>query len=237
MKSKSSKIPVSVSLVIPIFNSEDTAIPQIQQCDKILQSLCNKYEIIICDDKSTDNTASLLKKHLSNNKNVTLIFHKNNQGIAKTIFALYKMAKNDFIVLFSVDGDWVPDDIESLLRTAYTQQATIVVGVRKEKNYSLYRMIISFLYNFLPLILFKIQTYDAGSIKVIRKKLLDSLTIISKSVFFEAEIIIRAKKEGHKVIPCEIKFKKKNKHAGKGGNFSLALLAFQDAIKLRMHRL
>src|SRR5258706_528423 len=118
------------SLVIPLFNNEKTLVSQLMKCETIMKNMCKDYEIIVCDDKSTDSSSSLLKKYFSKNPKFKLLFHQKNQGIAKTIKSLYKKAKFTYIVLFSVDGDWNPKDIKRLLLYAEKNNADIVIGKR-----------------------------------------------------------------------------------------------------------
>ncbi len=222
------------SLVIPLFNNEKTAVLQLKECEKVMKSICAKYEIIVCDDKSTDGSRSILKKHFMYNRCFKLIFNKQNQGIAKTILNLYKTAGYAYIVLFSVDGDWNPQDIKKLLLFADKNQADIVIGKRTYSDYSFYRKIVSFFYNFLPYILFQTRTIDAGSIKVIKRELIHSFPLVSKSVFFEAEMIIRAAKNGKKIASVPIDFSKRIKRKSSGGNLKLVVSSLRDIVFLRL---
>lgn len=226
---------MKASLVIPLFNNERTAISQLKKCESILKKLCSQYEIIVCDDKSTDTSAKLLKENFKKNKTFSLIFHKQNQGIAKTVRELYKKATYDYVVLFSVDGDWNPKDIETLLKTAKKEKADIVIGKRTYTDYSLYRKFISFFYNFLPLLFFQVKTIDAGSIKVIKREVIQNTPIVSKGVFSDAEIIIRTIKSGRIVTSIPIHFSKKDHGKGSGAKIVLVLQSLRDLCQLRIH--
>ncbi len=230
-----SKNNISASLVIPVFNNGDTLVEQIKECEEIISKIISNYEIIICDDKSTDNSAHLLRKHFQNKSHFNIIFHSKNKGIAKTIRELYSKAKLDNIVLFSVDGCWNPKDIEKLLLQAIESKSDIVIGKRNKSQYSMYRKIISFFYNTLPIIFFGVKTTDAGSIKVIRKKIFDSTKLVSKSVFFEAEIIIKAKKNGKVIESVPIHFKKHKNKKGSGGKINLVASSLRDIFILRLN--
>lgn len=223
----------SISLVIPIYNNETTAINQIKQCEKQLKTITNSYEILLCDDKSTDNTLFLLKENFKTNKKIHIITHTVNKGIAKTIYSLYKQAKKNYIFLFSVDGDWYPSDIPKLVMVAIKNNADMVIGKRNINTYNSYRKFISFSYNFLSSFLFGVNTYDAGSIKIIKKILIKDIEIISKSVFFEAELIIKAYKLGYNIIAYPVRFEKRRKQ-GSGGKLVLVIQSFFDLIKLRI---
>ena len=230
----SPKNNINASLVIPVFNNEDTLVEQIKECEEIVSRICSDYEIIICDDKSRDNSANLIRKHFQNKSHFNIVFHSKNKGIAKTIRELYSKAKFDYIVLFSVDGSWDPKDIEKLLLKAIESKSDMVIGKRNKSQYSMYRKIISFFYNTLPIIFFGVKTTDAGSIKIMKKKVFDSTKLVSKSVFFEAEIIIKAKKNGKIIESVPIHFKKHKNKKGNGGKINLVASSLKDILVLRL---
>lgn len=224
----------NASLVVPLFNNEKTLVRQLKKCLEVMKHICNKYELIICDDKSTDSSRQLLEKYFLDNPSFKIIFNKKNQGIAKTIKNLYKKARYQNIVLFSVDGDWNPNDITRLLQYMIKNNNDIVIGKRKYIKYSFYRKFISFFYNYLPFLLFQVKTIDAGSIKVIKRELIHSIPLNSRSVFFEAELIIRAAKEKKKISSIPVSFRKRKESKGFGGKMSLVTKSLIDLIYLRL---
>lgn len=229
---KSYQFPYSVSLVIPLYNNEKTLKGQLKKCNDVLNTLCKKYEIIICEDGSTDNSKKLLEEKFQKEP-FKLIVHNKNLGIARTTRELYKKARYDYVLLFSVDGDWNTLDIKKLLLFLKKTKSNIVIGKRNHANFTFYRKIISISYNVLCYLFFQVKTEDAGSIKVMSNKILKNTTLTSKSVFSDAEIIIRASKKGHKINSTPVYFKKREKKSGSGGKASLVIASFVDLIKLR----
>jgi dolichol-phosphate mannosyltransferase len=228
------KIDIPVSLVVPVYNGGSTIVSQLKLCEKVLKSLTAKFEIIVADDMSKDETPYLLRKYFINNKNFRLIFNKENLGIAKNLKQLYSQAKFEYICLFSADGDWNPYDIKKLVIHSYENDSDIVIGKRNKSVYNIYRKIISYLYNFLPKLLFQVDTIDAGSIKVIKKSLFKKILLLSKSVFFEAELIIKAKRNGYKISSTQVTFKRNREKQGHGGKIKLAFSSFADLILLKL---
>lgn len=231
------KLPLKLSLVIPLFNNEKTLHQQLLSCAKILNSLCRHYEILVLDDASSDTSYLLLKKYFSFRKHFKIIHHKINLGIAGTIKELYQTAKYPYIALFSVDGDWNPSDIGKMILSVYKNRADIVIGKRQKEDYLLYRKIVSFFYNLFPRLLFGVQTYDAGSIKIFKKNVYEHISLQSESVFFEAEFIIKASQNGAKVISQPISFQKKIKTSGTGGNLPIVLKSLSDMVRLKFSRI
>jgi len=234
---KQQKLPFSVSLVVPVYNNEQTVIKQLDMIHKILNSLCSDYEILIGDDYSSDKTVKLIKDRYAENNKFKINVNTQNLGIAKNLKHLYKNASKEYVALFSADGDWDPNDIKRLLIKALETKADLVIGERnKKKQYNAYRRTISYLYNFLPKILFSVETFDAGSIKVIKRDYLQDAKFLSKGVFFEAELIIRTKKNGGKITNCPINFKRKN-DKDTGAKLKLVFESLVDIAILKLNGL
>ena len=91
---------MKVSVIIPTYNCA-------KFLDECLASLLNQtfddYEIIVVDNKSTDNTVEKVKEYMNKSSRISLIKLKSNlkQGIARNIGVDY--AKGDYIMF--VDGD------------------------------------------------------------------------------------------------------------------------------------
>lgn len=231
-----SQIKPSISLVIPVFNNAATAEKQLQKCIEIMNNICKTYEIIVSNDASTDLTEKALRP-FSKRKHVKIYKQKKNLGISKNIRFLYGKASCDYVMLFSIDGGWDPNDIQRLARAIQNGQAAIVIGKRSRKVYVPHRHIISLMYNLLPVLLFGVKTHDAGSIKVFKRSLLKKIKLVSRSIFFEAELIIKAKKLGYTVRYVPINHMKENKKTKSGVNMHLLLSSFHDMLKLRLQML
>lgn len=188
-----------VSVVSPIFNDART-IPQIvPELVSGLRASFKKSECVMIDDASSDASSAWVTSYIKKHHTIRFFTHPVNQGIAKTYRELYRRATGDIVVLFSMDGAWDPKDAIRLAQELEKGRFDIVIGVRKHKQYTLWRKIISVIYNRMTYVLFGVKTADAGSIKAMRRKVVETIPIISHGVFDEAERIIRAKKAGYRI--------------------------------------
>lgn len=96
-----------VSVIIPMHNSSK----YILECvDSVINQTYKNLEIILIDDKSTDDT---LKKVLSvNDKRIKLIKFKKNEGAAKARNKGIEEATGDYICFLDSDDYWVKEKIE-----------------------------------------------------------------------------------------------------------------------------
>lgn len=98
-----------VSVLVPVYNHEH----YLEAC---LLSIFNqktefKYEVIILNDKSTDNSSSRIYEliHSNTNSNCTVQFidRKQNKGMVATIIELIEAAQSNYVAFCEGDDYWV----------------------------------------------------------------------------------------------------------------------------------
>lgn len=89
-----------VSIIIISYNHENYIEKTIHSA---LKQNYQNYEIIICDNGSTDNSKKLINNFLNNN-NIKAIFHKKNESVSKRLNQCIKFAEGKYIcIIFSDD--------------------------------------------------------------------------------------------------------------------------------------
>ena len=171
----------------------------IEELTKLLSRQVNNWELFLIDDGSTDGSREWITRYIKGKGHIRVVFHKKNEGIAKTYRQLYREAKGDIVVLFSLDGEWDPHDVIRLIDAVKEEHEDMVIGVRRHKKYTVWRAVVSSIYNTSTRVVFGIDTRDAGSIKAMRRTLVLNIPIVSRGVFDEAERIIRAKRQGYRI--------------------------------------
>ena len=92
-----------VTVAIPVWNEEKSIISTLE-CILNLDYPLDKLEIIIVDDKSTDNTVGVVKKFISKHKNILLIEHSKNKGKAGAMNTALSKARGDFFWVYDADS-------------------------------------------------------------------------------------------------------------------------------------
>lgn len=99
-----------VSIIMGIYNCELTLDESI---NSILDQSYYNWELIICDDCSTDNTYNIAKKYeVVYPKKIKLIKNESNMGLAGSLNHCLKYVKGDFIARQDGDDKSVIDRIE-----------------------------------------------------------------------------------------------------------------------------
>ena len=129
-------------------------------------------EILLVNDASTDRSPAILDAYQAAHPEIVrVLHHQANRGITGACQTLYDNARGDYIFINGSDGQW--KTAESLRMMALRDRYDLIVGRRRRKRYDWKRSAISMAFNLLPWILFGVRTYDAGSIKLFRRDILD----------------------------------------------------------------
>lgn len=217
-----------ITICVPAFNEEATIEQAVLDADLTLKQTSLPGEILVIDDCSTDRTWQILCHIKDRVANLKVRRHSANQGIARTFGELYQWAGNELVFLNSADGQWKMNALLELLPMMRSHD--IIVARRRNKHYGFSRQIVSWLFNLLPVIFFATRTYDAGSVKLVRRAVYD-LPIVSSGVFAEAERIIRATRQGYRLGVKEIDSFPRRAGMASGAKLSLVIEGMLDLIK------
>jgi glycosyltransferase involved in cell wall biosynthesis len=116
---------VKVSVLLPVYNGGATLS---QAIASILSQDMSELELIIIDDCSTDNSASIIRQYADKDSRIILIFHEVNIGLAKTLNEGLKLAKSDFVARMDQDDESLPQRLRIQLDYMLSHPEFAVVG-------------------------------------------------------------------------------------------------------------
>lgn len=120
-----------LSIIIPVFNEEKNIEEVLQNIFSIQLPFDIKKQVIIVDDRSTDESASRIEKLLSEkNSDTHFIKQKVNGGKGSAIRAGLSVATGDYLIIQDADLELNPQDINKLIEVAISQKADVVYGSR-----------------------------------------------------------------------------------------------------------
>jgi len=181
-------------IIIPTYN-------EIDNIEKMLTTLFSKYpeiSILVIEDGSPDGTANIVKKLMSEYKNLNIIERTGKLGLGTAYVTGFKWAlQHGFDFVFEMDCDFShdPDSIPDLLSAAQTHD--LVIGSRyidgiRIINWPFKRLLLSYCASIYTRIITGIPVFDTtGGFKCFTKKALSSLDlnqIISNGYSFQLEL-------------------------------------------------
>jgi glycosyltransferase involved in cell wall biosynthesis len=125
-----------VTVVIPAHNAA-TALDQVLPAwGAVLNGLGRPFEILVVNDGSTDNTAAVLEKRLTNVPHLRVLKHDTHVGFGACLRTALAEAKYPLFVYAGVDYPYVPSDIKVMLERievrdeVFGKQPDLISGAR-----------------------------------------------------------------------------------------------------------
>jgi glycosyltransferase involved in cell wall biosynthesis len=106
---------MELSVIIPVYNEEENVEPLIQEITSVVAPLGKKYEIVVVDDGSQDNTFPALAQLRHNEPHLRVVRLKRNFGQTAAMAAGLAYAQGEVVVMMDGDGQNDPADIPALL--------------------------------------------------------------------------------------------------------------------------
>jgi len=128
---------MKLSVVIPLFNEENSIVELNKIIVKVVSSMDIKYEVIYVDDGSTDRSWNIIKglgKKTSNLKGIRFL---KNFGKSQALSAGFNIAKGEVVVTMDADLQDDPNEIPSLYNKIYNDNFDLVSGWKKKRYDSL----------------------------------------------------------------------------------------------------
>ena len=122
-----------VSIVVPLFNEEDSVRPMHAAILKAVEPLGVSFEVVFVDDGSSDATARLVDEIARADARVVLVKFRRNYGQTPAMAAGIAEARGEVIVTMDGDLQNDPDDIGNLLQQIDAGN-DIVVGWRHDRQ-------------------------------------------------------------------------------------------------------
>ncbi|NUA44300.1 Undecaprenyl-phosphate 4-deoxy-4-formamido-L-arabinose transferase [Dickeya solani] len=122
-----------VSVVIPVFNEQESLPELIRRTTAACDQMNRDYEILLVDDGSSDNSAALLTEAAqAPGSHVVAVILNRNYGQHSAIMAGFSHVSGDLIITLDADLQNPPEEIPRLVDTA--DQGYDVVGTIRENR-------------------------------------------------------------------------------------------------------
>ena len=168
---------MTLSIVIPVYNEEESIRLLYEKLKASLDPLQKEYEILFIDDGSTDRTLSILEEIQAKDKHLTVLSLRRNFGQTAAFAAGFDFARGDIVVTMDGDLQNDPADIPKLLEKI--KDHDLVSGWRKKRKDPFFtRRIPSMAANWLISNVTGVKLHDYGcSLKAYRRDVIKNLKL------------------------------------------------------------
>ncbi len=166
-----------VSVVIPVYNEEQTLPLLFARLYPALDKLGVAYEILFINDGSRDRSAALLRQQYEKRPDVTrVILFNGNFGQHMAIMAGFENVRGSRIVTLDADLQNPPEEIGNLL-AAMDQGHDYIGSIRKNRQDSAFRRHASRMMNWMRERITKIKMTDQGCmLRAYDRPIVDAIT-------------------------------------------------------------
>ena len=222
---------MDISIVIPLFNEEESLPELTQWIEKVMTENNFSYEIIFVDDGSTDDSWEIIQKLKEKNNNIRAIKFRRNYGKAAGLHVGFKAAKGKVIITMDADLQDNPDEIPELYRMITEDKYDLVSGwKRKRYDPIISKNLPSKLFNFSARVMSGIKLHDFNcGLKAYRNKVAKSVEVYGE---MHRYIPILAKNAGFKKIGEKVVKHQKRKYGTTKYGMNRFINGFLDLITI-----
>lgn len=225
----------SISVFFPTYNEEANIKNTITRAIKVLNKNFKKWEIIIVNDGSKDNTGKIVQQLSESDPRVRVITHKENRGYGAAFKSGLYGAKYDWISFTDSDGQFNFGEIEDFVKKQKETAADLVIGYYKKRQVSKFKIITSRMWEMAVFILFGLHVKDIDcGFKLISKKVVNKIPKLEseRGAFISSEFLIKARKSGFKIVEIPVTHYPRLQGKGTGRNINVIIKSFVDLFRL-----
>ena len=197
---------ISLSIVVPAYNEEALILHTVEHLLAISHQWVDDIEIIIVNDGSSDRTPEIIDQ-LAAKHGAIHAYHQNpNRGFGATVRKGFENSTKTYVMVCPVDYLFTLEDFDIYL--ALIKYSDIVIGYRRHRRQKLplNRRLVSSVYHILVNMFFKLNFFDVNWIHMYHREQVPLFIGDSDGVFFLAENIIKAKRQGLKITGVDVNY-------------------------------
>ncbi|OGU40571.1 MAG: glycosyl transferase family 2 [Ignavibacteria bacterium RIFOXYB2_FULL_35_12] len=193
---KEKSIFKKLSVIIPLYNEEESLNPLANEIRKALKLIDLAYEIIFVDDGSSDNSLKIIKEICKTDKRFKYLSFQKNYGKSAALQMGFKEAAGDVVVTMDADLQDDPNEIINLLKKL-DEGFDVVSGWKKKRFDNIIKKLSSKFFNLVTRIFSRIKIHDFNcGLKAYRKDVTQNLKIYGE---LHRYIPVLAKWQGYKI--------------------------------------
>lgn len=222
----------SLTVFFPFWNEEENIEKVVEAALPVAADVAEKWEILLIDDGSTDNTKKLGEKLEKKYQHVRLISHTINRGYGAALKTGFEDSQYDYIVF--TDGDLQFDFSEITRLLEEIDSADMVIGFREKRQDTLSRHALMMLHRAWGYIFFGLYVKDIDcGFKLFKKQSLSEIMPLrSEGAMITTEILVKAKAKKLKIAQVGVTHYPRKHGEQSGANFSVVTRAVFESLIL-----
>jgi glycosyltransferase involved in cell wall biosynthesis len=138
---------MDISVVIPLYNEEESLPELFAWIQRVMMQNSFSYEVIFVNDGSTDRSWQVIEELAAQNDTVKGIKFRRNHGKSPALYCGFEKAQGDVVITMDADLQDSPDEIPELYRMITEDKYDLVSGYKKKRYDPLSKTIPTKLFN------------------------------------------------------------------------------------------
>ena len=185
----------SLTIIIPAYNEEQNLESVTLPLLKIMKAKLQSFQIIIVNDGSIDNTASIADQLASNHPNHVKVIHQlQNCGIGYSYLNALRDVQTDFVTWLPSDGEISTEGFTELLCNLDLNKVIVTYPEHHKFKRSFFRTLLSKTYSKIFNLSFKMNLKYYNGNSIFPTSILKKQIVLSRRFAFNAEALIHVLK-------------------------------------------
>jgi glycosyltransferase involved in cell wall biosynthesis len=225
-----------LSLFFPCHNEAANLEALVADALTALPGLAETYEVILVDDGSRDDTATLAAQLVLRHEGIVrLVRHEVNRGYGGALRSGFAAARFEYLAYTDGDRQFRVADLARLTSAAQADGAPVVVGYRLQRADPPLRLIYAAVYRVANFAWFGLRVRDVDcAAKLFRREVLRDIRVHSNGAFFSAELLIRLRIAGVPITEVGVPHYPRTAGSPTGARFAVITRAIRDFWSLRV---
>lgn len=166
-----------ISIVIPLYNEEESITPLVNEIRKALKPINKPYEVLFVDDGSNDSSLKVIKELARTDTRLRYISFRKNYGKSAALQVGFKAATGDAVITMDADLQDDPNEIPNLLKKL-DEGFDLCSGWKKQRHDPFIKKYSSRFFNFVTRLISGIKIHDFNcGLKAYRKEVVHNLNV------------------------------------------------------------
>ncbi len=169
---------LQISVVIPLFNEEESLGELSEWIQKVMDKNNFSYEIVFIDDGSTDNSWNIIEQLRQQNQHIKGIKFKRNYGKSPALYVGFEKANGKVVITMDADLQDCPDEIPELYDLITKDGYDLISGWKKVRHDPVSKTIPTKLFNWATCRVSGLKLHDFNcGLKAYKKEVVKNIEI------------------------------------------------------------
>ncbi len=191
-----------LSIVVPLYNEEESLNPLASEIKKTLRNININFEVVFVDDGSNDNSLKTIKDICHQDHRFKYVSFRKNYGKSAALQIGFKFVTGDVVITMDADLQDDPNEIPNLLKKL-SEGYDLVSGWKKKRYDPFIKRYSSRFFNFVTRLMSGIKIHDFNcGLKAYRREVTDNLKVYGE---MHRYLPVLAKWQGFKISEIVVK--------------------------------